>query len=149
MDSEQRVREPEIREPGVTTTALVPARTPRGGRVAQWLRRVTGLVTPRVPELPPGLSRRIDDLERELAAHAEQTAKRLVESEGRVLHLLEQRFESLAKDLAATLRRSVESEVAAETGSLRRWLVATLLLALLGGGAAALALVLLLSGRAG
>ena len=139
----------EIREPEVTTTALVPARPPRVGRVAQWIRRVTGLVAPRPPELPPGLTERIGRLERDLAAHAEETAKRLAESESRVLHHVEQRFESLEKELTAALRRNVEREVAAETGSLRRWLVATLLLALLAAGAAGVALFLLLSGRAG
>src|SRR5574342_556845 len=120
MESEQRIREPEIREPAVTTTALVPARPPRAGRVAQWLRRVTGLVAPRAPELPPGLTARIDRLERELSAHVEETAQRLAESEGRVLNHLEQRFEALEKELAATLRRGVERGVAAETWSVRR-----------------------------
>ena len=145
MDRESAIREPEIRQPVVTTNALVPAGPARLGRVASWLQRVTGLVARRPPALPPGLPQRIDDLERGLAAHQEETRKRLEESESRVLHHVQQRFESLEAELAATLRKTVEREVAAETGSLRRWLVAALLLALVAGGVAALALFQLLS----
>jgi hypothetical protein len=133
--------EPEVHEPVVTTHALVPAEPPRLGRVASWLQRVRELVVGRPPEPPPDLSLRMEDLERELAALQEDIHKRLTESESRVLHHVQQRFETLEAELGATLRKAVEWQVAAETGSLRRWLVATLLLALLAAGGAAYALL--------
>jgi hypothetical protein len=122
--------DPEIREPVVETNALVPARPPRLGRMAGWLQRVTGLVARRPPALPPGLPQRLDLLESRLAAHAEETAKRLEESEGRVLHRMQQRFEALEAELEASLHKTLLREVEEQTGALRRWLVAALLLAL-------------------
>lgn len=141
MERESQVREPEIHEPVATSHALVPARPPRLGRVASWLQRVTGLGAHRAPELPPGLTQRIDALESRLAAHAEETAKRLEESEGRVLNHVQRRFETLEVELEGKLRRHVERELEEQMGSLRRWLVAALLLAIAAAGVAALALL--------
>ena len=143
---------PEIREPVVTTNALVPVRPPRLGRMAGWLQRVTGLVARRSPEsppLPPDLTLRIDALEHGLAAHREETHKRLEQSESRVLHHVQQRFEALGAELETTLRKQIEREVATETGSLRRWLVGAILLALVACGVAALALSVTFSRGAG
>ena len=135
--------QPEIHEPVVTTSvtsALVPVRPPRVGRVAGWLQRVTGLVARRAPAPIPDATPRLDALERALAAHREETDKRLEQSESRVLHVAQQQIESLAHELEASLRKQMQREVEVATGSLRRWLVGAILLALLACGAALAAL---------
>jgi len=137
--------QPEIHEPTATTSALVTVPPPRLSRVQGWIQRVTGLVSrrPAPPPLPPDLSelrRRTDALEHGLDAHREETIKRLEQGESRVLHHVQQRFESLEAELGATLRKAVENEVAVATGSLRRWLVGAILLALVACGAAGAAL---------
>jgi hypothetical protein len=137
--------QPEIHDATVTTSALVTVPPPRLSRVQGWIQRVTGLVArrPAPPPLPPDLSdlrQRTDALEHGLAAHREETIKRLEQGESRMLHHVQQRFESLEAELGATLRKAVENEVAVATGSLRRWLVAAILLAAVGFGTAALAL---------
>ena len=136
--------QPEIHEPVVTTSvtsALVPARPPRVGRVAGWLQRVTGLVAARRAPAPiPDSTPRLDALERALAAHREETDKRLEQSERRVLHHAQQQIEALAGELEASLRKQMQREVEVATGSLRRWLVGAILLALVASGAALAAL---------
>ena len=137
--------QPEIHDATVTTSALVTVPPPRLSRVQGWIQRVTGLVTrrPAPPPLPPDLSDlrlRTDALEHGLAAHREETVKRLEQGESRMLHHVQQRFEALEAELGATLRKAVENEVAAATGSLRRWLVGAILLALVASGAAGAAL---------
>jgi hypothetical protein len=133
--------QPEIHEPVVTTSALVPAQPPRVGRVAGWLQRVTGLVARRASPVPiPDTTPRLDALERALAAHREETDKRLEQSERRVLHLAQQQIEALAADLETSLRKQMQREVEVATGSLRRWLVGAILLALVACGAAGAAL---------
>jgi hypothetical protein len=144
-------REPEIHEPIVTTHALVPAEPRRPGRVAGWLQRVTGAFTARPSEpssVPPrlnGLPPRVDALERRLEAHVEETLKRLEESEGRVQHRTQQRFEALRSELEISLRATIAKEVGDQTDSLRRWLVASILIALVAGAIAAFALVQVIS----
>jgi hypothetical protein len=138
--------QPEIHESTATTSALVTVPPPRLSRVQGWIQRVTGLVTRRPappPPLAPDLSdlrRRTDALEKGLAAQREETIKRLEQGESRMLHHVQQRFEALEAELGATLRKAVENEVAVATGSLRRWLVGAILLALVASGAAAAAL---------
>jgi hypothetical protein len=132
--------QPEIHDATVTTSALVPARPPRVGRVAGWLQRVTGMVAKRAPVPMSDTTPRLDALERALAAHREETDKRLEQSERRVLHLAQQQIEALAADLETSLRKQIQREVEVATGSLRRWLVGAILLALVACGAAAAAL---------
>ncbi|HVN38802.1 MAG TPA: hypothetical protein VMW19_11610 [Myxococcota bacterium] len=136
--------QPEIHEPVVTTSvtsALVPVRPPRVGRVAGWLQRVTGFVASRRAPAPiPDATPRLDALERAFAAHREETDKRLEQSESRVLHVAQQQIEALARELETNLRKEMQREVEVATGSLRRWLVGAILLALLACGAALAAL---------
>jgi len=136
-------RDPEIVASG--NSALVPAQPPRFARFTHWLQRVTGLGAPTPPPLPPGLLGRVDAVERRLAAFEEETGKRLEESEGRILHRTQQRFETLEKELGATLRKTLERELEERLASLRTRLALVALLALGAGVAAGLALYQLIA----
>lgn len=127
---------------GSQSRALVPASAPRPGRFGRWIQRVTGLVraAPVASGVRPELLERIRKLEDRLAAHEEQTTKRLAEGEARVLHLLEQRLERVEQELAASLREIAAREVEQGVAWLRARLLVVAALALAAGAASALAL---------
>jgi hypothetical protein len=136
-------REPEI--VGAASRALVPAQPPRFARFTSWIQRVTGLGAPPQLALPPGLPGRIDSVERRIAALEEDTLKRLEEAEGRILHRTQQRFETLEKELGASLRKTLERELEQRLALLRTRLALVGLLALAAAGVATFALVRLLA----
>jgi hypothetical protein len=141
-------REPEI--VGGTSRALVPAQPPRFARFAGWLQRVTGLgAAPPAPQpLPPGLIGKVDSVERRIAALEEDTHKALEEAEGRILHRTQQRFETLEKELGASLRKTLERELEQRLAPLRTRLTLVALLALAAAVVAGLALYQLLASGA-
>lgn len=107
-----------------STRALVPATPPRTGLLARILQRITAFGGPPMaphapPEIPVELYTRLDSLADRLAAHEEHTHKRLEESENRTLHLMQQRFTALERDLLTTLREEISREVEEKTASLR------------------------------
>jgi hypothetical protein len=130
-------------EPTVeASSALVPAEPPmpRRRRFSKWLRRVAE-VSPARPAVPPEMLERLDGLEVQLAAHEEQTAKRLDENETRALHLLEQRLGAIEEELSGSLRRLLERALEKETRSLNGRIAIVAVLALVAGGVATLALL--------
>ena len=110
-----------------STRALVPA-PPQGrlGTFTRWLQRIVAYAAPSAPAAPPAppeipveVYTRLDALTDRLAAHEEHTHKRLEESENRTLHLMQQRFTALERDLLTTLREEISREVEEKTASLR------------------------------
>ena len=133
--------EPDFVGEGQTTSALVPAAAPRRGRLARWLQRVTEVAPARSAVVPQELFERLDGLEVALAAHEEQTAKRLEENEGRTLHLLEQRIAVLEGELASSLARRAEREVRTQLAPLRSRIAIVALVALAAGAVGSFALL--------
>jgi hypothetical protein len=110
-----------------STRALVPATPPgRLGTLTRWVQRIVAYAAPTAPSTPPAPTEipvevytRLDALTDRLAAHEEHTHKRLEESENRTLHLMQQRFTALERDLLTTLREEISREVEEKTASLR------------------------------
>ena len=102
--------------------ALVPAAPPtRVGLFARFMQRIASYVPqqPAPPSVAPELHARIDGLADRLAAHEELTHKRLEESENRTLHLMQQRFTALEREILTSLREEISREVEEKTASLR------------------------------
>lgn len=106
-----------------STRALVPATPPRFGFFARLLQRVSLFgappPAPPAPSIAPAMFARLDALADRLAAHEEHTAKRLEESENRTLHLMQQRFTALERDLLTSLREEISREVDERTKGLQ------------------------------
>lgn len=121
--------------------ALVPATPPRFGFFARLIQRVAAFgpppPMPPAPSIAPAMFARLDALADRLAAHEELTSKRLEESENRTLHLMQQRFTALERDLLTSLREEISREVEERTKSLQARIFAAIGIAL---GAAVLAL---------
>jgi hypothetical protein len=102
--------------------ALVPVPPPtRTSLFARFMARVAAYVPqqPQPPSVAPELHTRIDALADRLAAHEELTHKRLEESESRTLHLMQQRFTTLEREILTSLREEISREVEEKTASLR------------------------------
>jgi len=130
----------------------VPVQSPGaiGGfrrRFAGWLERFAGAAEKRddgQAESHAELRKRIDELEKTLAAAEERFGKQLAESEGRSLHLMEQRAQSMHEELTESQRIVAQRVVTRETGSLRVRVHLATFLSLAAGAASAYALLVML-----
>jgi len=102
---------------------------------------------PKVSDIPgpvdvaPELLERMDGIEVQLAAHEEQTAKRLDETEARALHLLEQRLGAVEEELSGSLRRLLERALEKESRALRTRIALVGVRALAAGAVGSVALL--------
>jgi hypothetical protein len=128
--------------------ALVAVQPPGGG--GRLKRRWTGWVErfaaagERRGESHVALQRRIEALEKKLAAAEERFGKQLAESEGRSLQLVEERVQSAHQELMEAQRTVAQRLVARETRPLRSRLHLATFLSLAAGGASAYVLLVML-----
>jgi hypothetical protein len=130
--------------------ALVAVQSPgaNGGfrrRFAGWLERFAGGADKRgerQSEAGGELRRRIEELEKKLAAVDERFEKQLAESEGRSLHLVEERVQSAHKELMEAQRMVAQRVVVREARPLRVRLTLVTVFALAGVVVASVALLL-------
>jgi hypothetical protein len=124
----------------------VPPPSAGGGirrRWTGWVERFAGTAERR-GESHVALQRRIEALEKKLAAAEERFGKQLTESEGRSLSLVEERVQSAHQELMEAQRTVAQRVVARETRPLNSRLHLATFLSLAAGGASAYTLLVML-----